>query len=311
LKRPSIGFLFLGQTHTEYFDVSLCLSKHGLESHLIDLNNSDHIKWDEYSLINVRECRGYHLDPDFLHKVEVLQNELGSTPITNSLAIIRAGIDKGKYLQELEQDGVNTIPTFWLKRGATVTLEDVIRETGWNDLVVKPTISSKCWNTYRVVKHASRMEIIRAENQIPLVLKNVAFEDHQVFAELLKSNDVCFQKFMPDILSRGELSFVFIDGKFSHAVQKTVARNNWLAHEFFGGKNEHYKAAVTEINWAQDIYARLSYKYGEFLYARIDTIPDGQKLRLLECELVVPRLFLREGHAFKKYAIAIKKRIID
>jgi len=116
---------------------------------------------------------------------------------------------------------------------------------------------------------------------------------------------------MPEILSRGELSFVFIDGKFSHAVQKTVARNNWLAHEFFGGKNEHYKAAVTEMNWAQDIYSRLSYKYGDFLYARIDSIPDGQKLRLLECELVVPRLFLREGHAFKKYAIAIKKRIID
>jgi len=310
LKRPSIGFLFLGQTHTDYFDVSLCLLKYGLESHLIDLNNSDHIKWDEYSLINVRECRGYHLDPDFLRKIEVLKNLLGSTPITNSLAIIRSAIDKGKYLQELEQDGVDIIPTFWLKRGTSVTLEDVIQETGWNDLVVKPTISSKCWNTYRVVKHASRMEIIRAENQTSLILKNVAIEHHQVLAELLKSNDVCFQKFMPEILSRGELSFVFIDGKFSHTVQKTVARNNWLAHEFFGGKNEYYKAAVTEINWAQDIYAKLSYKYGDFLYARIDSIPDGQKLRLLECELVVPRLFLREGQAFEKYAIAIKKRII-
>jgi len=41
---------------------------------------------------------------------------------------------------------------------------------------------------------------------------------------------------MPEILSRGELSFVFIDGKFSHAVQKTVARNNWLAHDFFAEK---------------------------------------------------------------------------
>jgi len=93
-------------------------------------------------------------------------------------------------------------------------------------------------------------------------------------------------------------------------VQKTVARNNRLAHDFFCGKNEHYKAAVTEINRAQDVYARLSYKYGDFLYARIDSIPDGQKMRLLKCGLVVPRLFLREGHAFEKYAIAIKKRII-
>jgi len=63
----------------------------------------------------------------------------------------------------------------------------------------------------------------------------------QHFGNMPLDNDVCFQKFMPEILSRGELSFVFIDGKFSHAVQKTVARNNWLAHEFFGGKNEHYR----------------------------------------------------------------------
>jgi glutathione synthase/RimK-type ligase-like ATP-grasp enzyme len=309
LKRPLIGFLFLGQAHSEYPDVSLCLSKHGFDSHLIDLNDSNPIKWDEYSLINVRECCGYHLDPDFLHKVEVLENRLGNTPITNSLDIIRAAIDKGKYLKELEQEGVDTIPTLWLKRGATVTLEDIIRKTGWNDLVVKPTVSSKCWNTYRVVKRANGMDIMRAENQHPSALKGDVFEQHQAFSDLLKSHDVCLQKFMPEILSRGELSFVFIGGEFSHAVQKTVASNNWIAHEFFGGKNGYYKARVAEINWAQDIYARLEYKYGHFLYARIDGISDGQKLRLLECELVVPRLFLREGQAFDKYAIAIKKRL--
>lgn len=311
LKHLSIGFLFLGQTHTEYCDVSRCLSQYGLESHLIPLNNSEHIRWDKYCLINVRECRGYHLEPDFIQKLEVLESRLGNIPMTNSLAVIRATIDKGKYLQELEQGGVDTIPALWLKRGTPVALEDVIRETGWNDAVVKPTISSKSWNTYRVVKRASRMEIIKAENQSPAVPVNMAFDAHQTFAKLLESRDVCVQQFMPEILTRGELSFVFIDGKFSHAVQKTVAKNNWLAHEFFGGKNEYYTAAFAEIRWAEDIYTRLSCKYGNCLYARIDGIPDGQKLRLLECEAVVPRLFLREGQAFEKYATAIKQRIVE
>ena len=41
----------------------------------------------------------------------------------------------------------------------------------------------------------------------------------------------------------------------------------------------------------------------------IDAIPDGQKLLLLECELIAPRLFLREGDALEKYSVAIKKRI--
>jgi len=36
----------------------------------------------------------------------------------------------------------------------------------------------------------------------------------QHFGNMPLDNDVCFQKFMPEILSRGELSFVFIDGKF-------------------------------------------------------------------------------------------------
>lgn len=310
MKRPVIGFLFLGQSHTEYSDVSRCLSKQGLESHLIDLNNSDSIKWDAYSLINVRECRGYHLDPDFLHKVEALVDKLGDIPVTNSPAIIRAATDKGKYLQELAREGVNTIPAYWLKRGASVALEDVFQTTGWHDLVVKPAISSKCWNTYRLVKRPNGMAMISAENQLSPALEKTPFEQHQEFAELLNSHDVCLQKFMPEILSRGELSFVFIDGNFSHAVQKTVAKQNWLAHEFFGGKNALYKASVAEINWAHDIFTRLSDKYGDFLYARVDGIPDGRQLRLLECELVVPRLFLLEGQAFDKYALAIKKRMI-
>jgi len=307
LNRPTIGFLFLGQTHAEYSDIAACLLNQGLKSQLIDLNNSDHIQWDAYSLINVRECRGYHLDPDFLHKIEILKNKLGNTPITNSLAIIRGGIDKGKYLYALEQDGVDSIPTYWLKSGATFSLEKVIRETGWNDLVIKPTISSKCWNTYRVINHPIRIKVIRAGNQP--ISDHEEYGHHQACEKLLESHDVCIQQFMPEILSRGELSFVFIDGNFSHAIQKTVARQNWLAHEYFGGENRLYKTSAAEINWVQDIYARLLYKYGNFLYARIDCIPDGHKLRLLECELVVPRLFLKEGQAFEKYAFAIKKRI--
>ena len=56
---------------------------------------------------------------------------------------------------------------------------------------------------------------------------------------------------MPEIFSRGELSFVFIDNEFSHAIRKTVAPDNWLAHEFFGGKNEYYQTTANEISWAE------------------------------------------------------------
>jgi hypothetical protein len=142
---------------------------------------------------------------------------------------------------------------------------------------------------------------------------NMSFQDiteNNAFIDLIETSDVCLQQFMPEIFSRGELSFVFIDNKFSHAIRKTVASDNWLAHELFGGKNESYQATAKEISWAEDIFKTLSQKYGDFLYARIDAIPDYERLLLLECELMVPRLFLNEGHALESYVQAMKKRLI-
>lgn len=306
MKGKCIGFLFLEQLHSEYTHIAHCLSAHGIESQLIDLNNCEHIRWDDYSLINVRECRGYHFYPNFLPKIEALESKLGAVPMTNSFSVIRAAIDKAKYLRELELEGVDIIPTIWQKRGKRIALEDVIEKTGWHDFIVKPTVSSKSWNTFRIMMDSGEIKIAKAETRMSFL----AIKDQDAFAELIESHDICIQKFMPEILSRGELSFVFIDNVFSHAVRKTVAPDNWLAHEFFGGKNEYYEATTNETKWARQIFKKLMQKYGDFLYARIDGIPDGQRLRLLECEIMVPRLFLSEGHAIERYVKAIKKRLL-
>jgi hypothetical protein len=124
------------------------------------------------------------------------------------------------------------------------------------------------------------------------------------------SHDHCIQQFMPEIFSSGEISFVFIGNQYSHAVRKTVASDNWLAHEFFGGTNEIYAPSKREISWAAQLFYFLRGRYGDFLYARIDAIPDRHQLRLLECELMVPRLFLTEGNALNKYVQAIQSWIL-
>jgi hypothetical protein len=156
------------------------------------------------------------------------------------------------------------------------------------------------------VVNGNEIQIVKADT-------NMSFQDikaKNAFTDLIELCDVCVQQFMPEIFSRGELSFVFIDNEFSHAIRKTVAPGNWLAHEFFGGNNEYYQATVNEISWAEHIFTTLGQRYGDFLYARIDAIPDKQRLLLLECELMVPRLFLSEGHALERYARALKNRLI-
>jgi hypothetical protein len=51
-------------------------------------------------------------------------------------------------------------------------------------------------------------------------------------------------------------------------------------------------------------------RYGWLWFGRVDGIRDDQgHLRLLECELAIPRLLLPEGRAFDRYAQAISEGI--
>ena len=308
MKRKSVGFLFLGECHAEYPAIVQALLEHSIESQLIDLYDCDSIQWDQFNLINVRECRGYHHHhhSNFLAMIDLLETKLGQVPLANSFPVIRAAIDKAKYLRELELSGIDLIPTLWLKRQESISLEEIFEKTGWDDFVIKPTISSKSWNTYRVLSKGNHIQFAKADTQ--MVFQYLT--GNSAIHELLGSHDLCIQKFMPEIFSQGELSFVFIDNQFSHAIRKTVATDNWLAHEFFGGNNACYSPAKNQINWAMDIFSVLHQKYGDFLYARIDAIPENKGLRLLECELMVPRLFLNEGHALNNYVQAINSRLV-
>ena len=304
--RKSVGFLFLGECHAEYPAIAQALLGHGIESQLIDLYDCDSMQWDQFNLINIRECRGYHHHSNFLAKIDLLETQLGQVPLANSFSVIRAAIDKAKYLRELELSGVELIPTHWLKGQEHVSLEEIFEKTGWDEFVIKPTISSKSWNTYRVLRKEKQIQIAKADSQ--MVFQTLI--EHTAVSKLMGPHDLCIQKFMPEIFSQGELSFVFIDNQFSHAIRKTVACDNWLAHEFFGGNNACYSPAQRQIAWASDIFSILQQKYGDFLYARIDAIPDNQDLRLLECELMVPRLFLNEGNALNSYVQAINSRLL-
>jgi glutathione synthase/RimK-type ligase-like ATP-grasp enzyme len=306
LKRKSVGFLCLGECHTEYPAIVRALIEHGIESQLIDLCDCDSIQWDQFNLINVRECRGYHHHPNFLAKIDVLETQLGQVPLANSFPVIRAAIDKANYLRGLQLSGVDLIPTLWLKRQECVRLEEIFEKTGWDDFVIKPTISSKSWNTYRVLSKGNHIQIAKADTE--MVFQTMT--EHVAVSELMGPHDLCIQKFMPEIFSEGELSFVFINNQFSHAIRKTVGSDNWLAHEFFGGNNACYSPEKRQLSWARGIFSVLQQKYGDFLYARIDAIPDNQDLRLLECELIVPRLFLNEGNALNNYVQAIISRLL-
>jgi glutathione synthase/RimK-type ligase-like ATP-grasp enzyme len=299
-----IAFAHLGQTHDEFPAVSTALTARGIDCELVHLDHLDSFDRVRYAALNVRECRGYHLDERFLEKLEAMARRTPSAICINPLGVARGTLDKATYLPELAASGIELVPTHWIAAGADWTLESVMHETGWSDLVVKPCVSSKSWRTFRLRRTPTGLELFEAGMPARPALLNAAAAT-AILRLALAGRSVCVQRFLPEIQRRGEVSFVFLGGTFSHAVRKTVAAGGWLAHEFYGGRNAVCEVDAADLAWAEQVYGAIAQRFGELHYGRVDAIPDGRRWRLLECELVVPRLFLREGQAVERYAAVL------
>ncbi len=302
--QPTIAFLHLGQTHDEFPDVTSALARLGLGSERIALDDSDRVDWCRYAAVNVRECRGYHLDEHFLTRLEQLHRRIAPVDFVNPMPVVRGALDKSAYLPALEAAGVDLVPTYWPSGGVGCGSAALFDDTGWNDIVVKPAVSSRSWHTFRLTRTADGIHLRGPGPPAPARRLSLA-ECQTQLNEVFAGRSLCVQRFLPEIQTRGETSFVFLGGALSHAVTKTVAPGGWLAHEFYGGGNAPCAVRAQDAAWAEEVYARLVGRFGRLHYAPIDALPDRDRLLLLECELIVPRLFLREGAAVDRYAAVL------
>jgi hypothetical protein len=303
-----IGLLHLGRIHDETPALRAFLAERGIASELVPLPalaDGDSIDWGRFDRVSVRDCRDSHRHPDFLARIRALAAHLEvlKVPLANPLAVIEAGHAKSDYLPQLERQGVALIPSRWLPRGWRGSLAELLEACGWREAVLKPAIGAKSWQTYRVRRQGPGLAITAADGSSPAATVVNSVDADAWLARLAQDGEVCVQRFLPGICRAGEFSAVFLGGRFSHAVAKSVAAGGWIAHEGFGGRNRPRQASAAERRWAAAVEERLRQRFGVLPYARIDGIRDeGGELLLLECELVIPRLFLSEGEAFGRYA---------
>ncbi|WP_263065095.1 ATP-grasp domain-containing protein [Dickeya dadantii] len=303
-------YISLGSPHLEYPQVADALLRQGINARMIHLDDASHYDWSDVDLVNVRMCRGYHREANFLQRIEQLSQQLQllprPIPMANNIELIRDALDKNIYLRRLAtEDHIDIIPTLWIPRHTSVCLDEIMERQHWHDVVIKPTVSSGSWQTIRVSRTGQSMtdsHFIAAHKQ-----RNTP-PYHSLITTLLQTHDICIQPFLPSILERGEFSFVFLGGQFSHAVRKTVGNHNgWWAHERLGGINYVWEPDQAERDWAEHIYYTLERRYGRLWFGRIDGIYDEHhQLRLLECELAIPRLLLQDGNWFDRYAQSMK-----
>jgi hypothetical protein len=193
-----------------------------------------------------------------------------------------------RYLQDLEAAGMSLVPTICIARGEQPDVAALARARGWNEIVVKPTISGGAYRTYRF-----------------LVDDAAAYTKD--IEQTLEDRGVLVQPYLPEIVSGGELSMLFFDGVYSHAVCKRPSAGDYRVQFQYGGTNE-----TVEVEPSLVAQARACVLSAPSLpvYARVDgVVKDGQFL-LMELEVFEPVMFLaRHPEAPARFAAAVRGRL--
>lgn len=245
------------------------------------------VEWSSTRLCVIRSTWDYTTRrEEFLAWAETVS---GEAQLWNPVEVLRWNTHK-TYLRDLAFQGISIVPTVWLAAGSRVNLGPLLAEQGWPEAVVKPAVSASARETIRVSSQTLKAGQVHLDR-------------------LLSAEDVVVQLYLASVETAGELSVMFIDNEFTHAVRKRPARGDFRVQEEFGGSDERVTPTEGELELAG---AALRAAGRATLYARADLVHgDGGALHLAELELVEPELFLRHApEAAERLADAICARLV-
>ena len=147
---------------------------------------------------------------------------------------------------------------------------EIMIDNCWDKAVIKPAVSGGSFSTWVTTASAAASDELR-------------------FAQMLQDGDVIVQQFMNEVITGGELSLIFFDKKFSHAVIKKAKSGDFRVQAQFGGVSEPVFPGESILSSAIDLLAAIK---EPLLYARVDGIISDEKFYLMELELIEPVLFL-------------------
>jgi glutathione synthase/RimK-type ligase-like ATP-grasp enzyme len=229
---------------------------------------------------------------DYFERVDEFRAWLGAriasgVLLCNSGDILEWNFDK-KYLQELEAAGVAVVPTMVVPQGQEPDVVALARARGWEEIVVKPSISggAYCTHRFRLADAAGHRDDI---------------------ARILADRSLLIQPFLPEIQSTGELSLLFFDGVFSHAVRKRPGAGDYRVQIQFGGTVEPMEPTG---EWITQARACIAAAPALPVYARVDGVIQDGRFLLMELEVFEPLMFLAQHPlAAGRFARAIQARL--
>lgn len=257
------------------------LKKLGIEAHPFIWDNRK--DFEHFDAFIFRSCWNYHRKySEFLNWLNLLENS--GVKVLNPIPVSRWNLHK-KYLLELKQMNFPVPETLLIPQGEVPADLKIPASR----IVVKPAISLNGLET--TLRNSSDMKGIETDLRI-----------------ILRDRDALLQAFVPEIQSFGEVSLIFFNGIFSHAVRKVSASGEFRVHQEYGGSRLPYSPEGHILEGAEKL---ISLK-PDLLYSRVDMAIVGDSYQLIEWEIIDPMLYLGSfPDASRKFAEAINDRLTD
>lgn len=263
--------------------VVTALEKQGLKVARLDWADSE-FDWSQTQAILFRTTWDYF--DRFAEFQRWLEKVQALTRLINPADLIAWNIDK-HYLRDLQQLGVNVPLSHFIERGETNSLQSLFAQHDLTNAVLKPCVGGAGRHTYKLSVDNLR-----------------EFEPN--FRELIESEAFLLQPFLKHVPEKGEVAYIVIDGKVTHAILKKAKPGDFRVQDDFGGTIHPYQPSKAELKFAEEVVSKV---VPQPTYARVDVVWDNdQNLCVSELELIEPELWFREyPAAADRLAEAVKR----
>lgn len=204
-----------------------------------------------------------------------------ATRLFNPIGLVRWNLRKD-YVGKLAAAGVR-VPGTRIVARQPAAIAQAFDEMGWQRAVVKPATGASGHSVELLAREAIAETVPR-----------------------LATGEVLVQEFLPEI-AHGELSLVYFDGVFSHAIRKRPPKGEFRVNSRFGATREREEPphAVSEEGAAAlRVLPELP------LYARVDGVVRDGVLVVIEVEVLEPALFMEfDPPSAERFAAATVKRL--
>ena len=207
------------------------------------------------------------------------------TRLFNSIDLVRWNLRKD-YVAKLAVAGIR-VPESHVVPCDVSAIERIFETTGWSRAVVKPATGASGYS-------------------VELLQRATLASQAAGLGEEARTAGVVVQEFLPEI-SEGELSLVYFDGVFSHAIRKRPPPGEFRSNSRYGPT----RTAETPPRAVSDQGAACLAVLPELpLYARVDGVVRDGVLIVIEVEVLEPALFMEFAPASAdRFAAATMRRV--